>query len=84
MQPHDITPVTPDQPNNRRHDDIILVTHNLLRRIDNSTRFIAWIVGIWVVLSVIGGIIVAVQLAKVGSTFDPGNCLSVGGNDPSC
>ena len=58
------------------------------RQTRDAVRVIAWIVGFVFVLSVIGAIIVGVQLGKVSSELNTGtassNCLSQGGTDPSC
>ena len=54
----------------------------------NAVRFIAWVVGIYVLISLVIGVIVGVQLAKIGDTVNPNTdistCLSLGGTDPSC
>jgi hypothetical protein len=59
------------------------------RQTRNATVFIAWIVGIGVVATLIMGIIVGVQTAKVANELNSSNgtssdCLSQGGTDPSC
>lgn len=71
---------------NRRLYDI----EKEIRRAANAATFIAWVVGVWVVLSIIAGIIIGVQVAKVNSNLTGGgggnvsNCMSLGGSDPSC
>jgi hypothetical protein len=51
--------------------------------------FIAWIIGIGVAASLILGIIVGVQTAKVANELSNGgttssNCASQGGTNPNC
>ena len=54
----------------------------------NSVRFIAWVIAISVVLSLIVGFVVGAQIAKVSGSLNTGSpsstCLSLGGTDPSC
>ncbi len=53
----------------------------------HAVQFIAWVVGIFAILSAIGVIYTAVQLAKIGNTLVPSdisNCQSLGGSDLSC
>jgi hypothetical protein len=60
------------------------------RQTHSATVFIAWIIGIGVAISLILGIIVGVQTAKVASELNTSgggtssNCLSQGGTDPAC
>jgi hypothetical protein len=58
------------------------------RRTSVATVFIAWVVGLFALVSIILGIIVGVQLAKIGNVVNPGGdistCQSLGGTDPSC
>jgi hypothetical protein len=59
--------------------------HKYARQTRTATVWIAWIVGIVFTLSVIGGIIAAVQLNKASNQIDSVyNCQSLGGSDPSC
>lgn len=53
----------------------------------NGVRFIAWLMGIGVAISVIIGIVIAVQISHANTNLNGGdisNCQSVGGTDPSC
>jgi uncharacterized membrane protein SpoIIM required for sporulation len=52
----------------------------------NAVRFIAWVIGIWVVISVIAGIVIAVEISHAANNVnnDISNCQSLGGTDPSC
>jgi hypothetical protein len=60
------------------------------RQTRNAVTVIAWIVGIAAVLTVIGGIILGVQLAHYqnelvnGSVPSTSNCLSQGGINTAC
>jgi len=57
------------------------------RRTSGATVFIAWVVGIYVAVSLVVGIIIGVQLAKIGNVVNPSDistCQSLGGTDPSC
>lgn len=59
------------------------------RQTGSATVFIAWIIGVGVVISLILGIIVGVQTAKVANELNNGgttssNCLSQGGTNPNC
>jgi hypothetical protein len=57
------------------------------RQTRSATMFIAWIVGIGVTISLILGIIVGVQTAKVANELSnngTSNCLSQGGTNPDC
>ena len=62
----------------------------LQRQTRNAVRFIAWAIGIFLGLSLIGGIYGLVQLGSAANTYnspaggDITNCMSLGGNDPSC
>jgi len=61
-----------------------------LREIRHAVVFIAVVVGLMCALSLIIGIVAAVQLSKVSSELrgngssSSSNCLSQGGTDPSC
>lgn len=62
-----------------------------MRETRNAVVFIAWVVGIVCVISLILGIVAGVQLAKVNSQLSnlgggtsSSNCMSHGGTDPSC
>jgi hypothetical protein len=61
-----------------------------MRETRNAVVFIAVIVGVICALSLIIGIVAAVQLSKVSSELggsggtSSSNCLSQGGSDPSC
>jgi hypothetical protein len=60
-----------------------------LERYARQTRtaavFIAWVVALWLAVSVIGGIAVAVHVHEVNVQNQNGtNCLSTGGNNPNC
>jgi hypothetical protein len=60
---------------------------NYARQTRSATVFIAWIIGIGVVISLILGIIVGVQTAKVANELSNGgtsNCQSQGGTNPNC
>ena len=57
------------------------------RKTAYATQFIAWIVGLAAVASVILGIIVAVQVSHLNSSVNGGgssNCMSLGGTNPNC
>jgi t-SNARE complex subunit (syntaxin) len=59
------------------------------RQTRSATLFIAWIIGIGVAISLILGIIVGVQTAKVANELNNGgtsssNCVSQGGTNPDC
>ena len=49
----------------------------LARQTRNAARFVAWVVGIVIALSAIGGIVVAVNATS-------SNCMSQGGSNPDC
>jgi hypothetical protein len=66
-----------------------------LERYARETRgavvFIAWCVGIVVIISLVGAIIAGIDLAKVNSDLNNGggsttssNCVSQGGTNPGC
>ena len=62
-----------------------------MRETRNAVVFIAWVVGLAAVISLIVGIVVAVQISKVNSQLSnlgggttSSNCMSQGGSDPSC
>ena len=63
-----------------------------MRQTRTAVVFIAVVVGVVCVLSLIGAIVMGVQLAKVntqlsnlsGNTTPSSNCMSQGGTDPSC
>lgn len=62
-----------------------------LRQTRIATVFIAWVIGIFAVASLIIGIVVGVSVAHLNSQLSQlnggvtsGNCLSQGGTDPSC
>jgi len=80
MQPHDPTEYTDGVYRN--------MMLNNARRTATAVTIIAWIVGIVALLSAIGIIYSASQLAKIGNTVDPSTdistCQSLGGTDPSC
>ena len=64
-------------------------TRDASKQTRNAVRFIAWVVAIVCVISLILGIIAAVQLSKLNSQLNGGgsvssNCVSQGGTDPSC
>jgi uncharacterized oligopeptide transporter (OPT) family protein len=59
------------------------------RQTRNATVFIAWVVGIFAALSLIGGIIIGVNLIHAvnninGSDSSNSNCASLGGTNPNC
>jgi hypothetical protein len=67
--------------------------HKYARQTRTATVFIAWVVGILTLFSVIAGIYIAVTIGHVVSDttggggsggFDIYNCQSLGGTDPSC
>ena len=59
-----------------------------VRQTRTATMFIAWVIGIGVAISLILGIIVGVQTAKVANELNgnsiSSNCLSQGGSNPDC
>ena len=60
--------------------------HRFARQTRNATCFLAWLAALVFALSIIGGIIAAVQLSnasqKISNDFT--YCQSLGGTDPSC
>ena len=57
----------------------------LAKKRTNAVLFIAWVVGIWVALSLIAGIALAIAVNQTPTVNpDISNCLSIGGIDPSC
>ena len=60
------------------------------RQTRSATVFIAWIIGIGMAISLVLGIIVGVQTAKVANELNNGgststsNCQSQGGTNPGC
>lgn len=54
------------------------------QRTSNAVVFIAWVVGIGLAFSVVTGIFIASSLSQIGTGPEVGNCMSLGGNDPSC
>jgi hypothetical protein len=61
------------------------------KRRTNAVVFIAWVVGIFSALSLIGLVVVAIMVGHTSSVLDSPagtggilNCQSVGGSDPSC
>ncbi len=64
-------------------------TRDASKQTGSAVTFIAWVVAIVCVISLILGIVAAVQLSKLNSQVNGGgstssNCLSQGGTDPSC
>jgi hypothetical protein len=63
---------------------------SLARQTRNATVFIAWVVGIFAVMAIIGGIIYGVQLAKLNSNLTgssgttSSDCQSQGGTIAGC
>jgi hypothetical protein len=60
-----------------------------LRQTRNATVFIAVVVGIVCVLTLVGAIVVGVQLSNLNANLRGGggaasSCASLGGTDPSC
>jgi hypothetical protein len=59
-------------------------------RLARSTRaavvFIGWVIGLFAAISIIVGIITAVQMVNLNNAVNgnAGNCLSQGGTNPSC
>jgi hypothetical protein len=67
--------------------------HKYARQTRTATCFIAWVVAVLTLFSVIAGIYVAVTIGSLvasttggggGSGFDIYNCQSLGGTDSSC
>lgn len=60
------------------------------RQSRNATVFIAWCVGVFIVLTLIGIIISTIQADNINNQLnqmyngDISNCLSQGGSDPNC
>lgn len=57
------------------------------RQTRNATVFLAWLAGIFTVLSLIGGIYAEVQLHTLTSppaSASSSSCMSQGGSDPTC
>lgn len=55
------------------------------KSIRNAVHFIAWVIAIGIGISVIAGIVIAVQINHTANSVnDISNCQSVGGTDPSC
>jgi membrane protein YqaA with SNARE-associated domain len=59
------------------------------RQTGNATVFIAWVVAIGILFSVIAGLVIGIQIAHSVNNSSIGgggtsNCLSQGGYDPSC
>jgi hypothetical protein len=67
-------------------------TTKYLRETRNAVTFIAWIVGLFALASLIIGIIMGVQLAHLNTAINnanngasvSSNCESQGGTNPSC
>ena len=69
----------------------LLAEQNVLQRqTRNAVRFIAWLAGVFVALSLIGGIYGLAQFSSAVNTYnspaggDVSNCMSLGGTDASC
>ena len=62
--------------------------NTLQRQTRNAARFVAWLAGVLVVLSLIGGVYMLAQFSKavntINSPADVTLCQSLGGTDPSC
>ena len=58
------------------------------RQTRNATVFIAWVVGIFAVVSLIAGIVIGVSLIHAVNNSNGGggvsNCISQGGTNPNC
>ena len=80
-------PLTADQ-HATRFGLLLQEQNKLQQQTRNAVRFIAWVTGVFVALSLIGGIWGLAQLSSAVNTYnqpaDISNCLSVGGTDPSC
>ena len=61
---------------------------SLARQTRTAAVFIAWVIGIFAAISIVVGIIMAVQLTHlnnaINSSVSGGGCQSLGGTDPSC
>lgn len=70
--------ITPEKTHEQRMEEYAKGTRN-------ATRFIAIVIAIWIAISLIAGIVIAVQINHASnSNTDISNCQSLGGNDPTC